>query len=72
MALKWLTNDFDPNHEVARLSFPVVVGEDRSRAWESYQEWLKDKIIGEPQGPTVDAVAELKRKGYVGIYINER
>jgi hypothetical protein len=36
-----------------------------------FQEWIKDKVIGDPQASEVFTVEQLKEKGVVGVYLPE-
>jgi hypothetical protein len=55
------------------LSGPVSAPPDRVAALEYVKNWIKDKIIGEPQpwGNSELTVEELKAMGLVGVYIDE-
>lgn len=70
--MKWLTNTYDPT----RLDAPEKVirspGESVPEAWRHKQDWLRDKIIGEPLATEHTAnLVTLKRLHMVGVYEQE-
>jgi hypothetical protein len=66
--MKWLTNEYDPFAKDAKHRLSLRLGESREGAWSRYQQWLSDKIIGEPLETEHRTVDELKRQNLVGIY----
>jgi hypothetical protein len=41
-------------------------------AVKEFKEWIKDKVIGDPQASEVFTVEQLKEQGMVGVYLPER
>ena len=68
MSLEWITNEYDPRREDARMRFPASPDEDKDKEWAEYQKWLKDKIISKPRAGAKHTVAQLEAMGVVGIY----
>jgi len=66
--MKWVWNTYDPNKEDAPRYAPRLTDQTQEQAWKQQQEWLADKVIGEPQATRFFSVAALKLKGLVGVY----
>jgi len=66
--MKRLTNLLDPTRPDAELYIRTMINKTRLEAWNRQQEWLKDKIIGEPQATSMYTVEQLKLMGMVGVY----
>lgn len=69
--MKWLTNVYDPTLPDAKLFLCVMCDETYGEVWDNYLQWLRGKIIGEPEASEYYNVEELKRQGMVGVYINK-
>lgn len=66
--MKFLTNTYDPNREDAKQMLSILDGESRDAAWQRYQRYLSDKIIGLPQATESYTQRELVRMNLVGVY----
>ena len=66
--MRFLSNTFNPKHPNARQYLARSIGEDEEQAWQHYQDWLRGKIIDDPQASKKYTVEELKAMGYVGVY----
>jgi hypothetical protein len=74
--MQFLTNIHDPEDPNAKmylaLSFEDMGNpQGRERAWQEHLDWLKDKVIGEPQGTDAYTSDQLKELGMVGVYLDE-
>jgi len=69
--LRWLTNTYDPSRIDARAMHSYISGVDRALQWQWHLEWLRDKVIGDPQPSEHFTVAQLKAAHYVGIYARD-
>ena len=58
--MRWITNILDPKKY-----------KDSPQAIRNLNEWLSDKIIGEPQATTTYTVEELKKFDMVGVYVED-
>lgn len=63
--MKFLSNTHDPH---ARMYVARMFDQTQEEAWRNHLEWLKDKVIGEPQATADYTVEELKAMGLVGVY----
>ena len=73
MKLKWLSNTYDPTMPDAPLQVIALSSETMQEAWQTKREWLKGKVIGDPQ-TTVNmkyTVDELKAMHLVGVYVKD-
>lgn len=66
--MKFLTNTHDPKDKNAKMYVARRVHETQEEAWRHHLDWLKDKVIGEPQATEHYTVGELKEMGLVGVY----
>ena len=66
--MKFLTNTHDPKDKYAKMYVAHSLYETPAEAWAHHVEWLKDKIIGEPQATETYTVEQLKEMGMVGVY----
>ena len=67
--LKWLSNEINPKSPYLKNSVPRFSGQTQEDAMASYNEWLKDKIIGLPKQVNESVtVGQLIASGMVGIY----
>jgi hypothetical protein len=64
--LKWITN-----HHPDERNVIIEFGQSREEAVRHQREWLRDKVIGEPQGTEHYTVEKLKAMGLVGVYVEE-
>lgn len=71
MALKWLTNIYNPKMPDAKQRLNLIAGEDRDKAWEQYQLALADMVIGEPMPSAQRDLEEMKKANLVGVCVNE-
>jgi len=75
--LRFLTNTHDPKDiEGAKMSLALSFEDwqdpnGRERAWKYHLDYLKGKIIGDPQATDVYTVDQLKEMQLVGVYIEE-
>jgi hypothetical protein len=74
--LRYICNEYDPARPDAKKMMRLDKEEmhdlqGQEQAWQRKQEWLKGKVIGEPQATSSCSVEELKKIGMVGIYIEE-
>lgn len=67
--MKWVSNTYDPQRADARQYVSKLLNETTEEAWQHHLEWLKDKIIGEPQGTRLISAEDLKKMGLVGVYL---
>ena len=68
--MKWITNTYDPKAPDAQFSCARMGDETQAEAWQNYQLWLSNKIIGEPKATKEYTAEQLKAMGMVGVYIN--
>lgn len=66
--LRFLTNIHDPQDKNARMYIRCMPYQTQEQAWREHLEYLKDKVIGDPQKTEAYTVAELKAMGLVGVY----
>ena len=66
--MEFLTNTHDPKDKHAKMYVARSTYETTDVAWAHHIEWLKDKIIGEPQATEAYTVEQLKEMGMVGVY----
>jgi len=66
--MQFLTNIHNPKDKNAKLYLSNSSDKTPEQAWAHHLEWLKDKIIGEPEATKFYAAAQLKEMGIVGIY----
>lgn len=66
--LKWLCNTCDPRLPESASSVSIRYGQTLSEAIQEQRDFLKDKLIGEPQATESYSAAELKAMGLVGVY----
>ncbi len=66
--MRFLTNLFDPTHDDAKKYIITHTGETREEAWASQERWLRDKVVGRPQGTEAYSVEDLEAMNTVGIY----
>ncbi len=66
--MKWLSNIHDPKDPQAQMYVARSFHETPEEAWAHHQEWLKGKVIGEPQATEAYTVEQLKAMGMVGVY----
>jgi hypothetical protein len=74
--MRFLTNTHDPKDAKAKMYLAVEYHEafdpqGRERAWQRHLDYLRDKIIGEPQGTEAYTVEQLKEMGMVGVYAKD-
>ncbi len=62
--MKWLTNHHPDERYIA-----VGLNETSDHAIQRQRQWLKGKVIGEPQATASYTVEQLKAQGYVGVYL---
>ena len=67
--MEFLTNTHDPNDKNARIYVSIQPHETLKEAVARHTEWLKGKVIGEPQATEAYTVAQLKEMGLVGVYM---
>jgi hypothetical protein len=67
--MKYLSNTYDPNAANAFYKVTRAYDETQVEAWQHRLEWLKGKIIGEPQATKTYTVKQLKAMNMVGIYL---
>ena len=68
--MKFLSNIYDPKDKNAKMYISCHFDETQDEAWCLHCEWLKDKIIGDPQATSYYTVQQLKDMGMVGVYSN--
>ena len=68
--MKWISNTYNPQAKDWETSIIRMAGEAEHEAIKRMEEWLKDKIIGEPVAPNNSAVTfeKLKKSNFVGVY----
>ena len=66
--MEFLTNTHDPKDKYAKMYVARSIHETQEQAWAHHVEWLKDKVIGEPQATEAYTVEQLKQMGLVGVY----
>lgn len=66
--LRFLTNTHDPKDKLAPMYVSRSFDETQKEAWLRHLEWLKDKVIGEPQATKAYTTEQLKEMGLVGVY----
>jgi hypothetical protein len=68
--MKWITNTYNPKLPDAKynLVMEYYSPKDHEFAFRRHLEWLKDKIIGDPQATATHTVEELKKMNLVGVY----
>ena len=66
--MEFLTNTHDPKDKYAKMYVARSIYETPEEAWAHHVEWLKDKVIGEPQATEAYTVEQLKEMGLVGVY----
>jgi hypothetical protein len=66
--LRFLSNTHDPKDKFARMYVARRFDETQEEAWHWHLEWLKGKVIGDPQATETYTVAQLKEMGMVGVY----
>lgn len=69
--LRFLSNTHDPKDKNARMYVARSFDETQEEAWRNHLEWLKGKVIGEPQATEAYTVAQLKEMGLVGVYAQQ-
>ena len=69
--MKWIVNEYDPRKPDAKMFLSKRTEETEEEAWRHYQEWLKDKTIGEPKATPQRTVEELKEMDIVGVYVED-
>ena len=74
--MRFLTNIHNPKDPKAKMYLALSFDEafdpqGHERAWQRHLDWLKDKIIGEPQGTDTYTSAQLKEMGMVGVYAGD-
>lgn len=67
--MKFLTNIHNPSDKNAKLYISLRPHETLKEAVTNHLEWLKGKVIGEPQATEAYTVAQLKEIGMVGVYM---
>ena len=68
--MKWLSNLYNPRLADAKMFVSTMSHEAQNEAWQRQENWLKDKIIGRPQGTQKYSVEQLEQMGYIGVYSN--
>ena len=77
MAMKFLSNTYDPNRPDAERHFAysthaVINGPEAMRLeWEQHLKWINKNVIGRPKATDYYTVKELEEMGMVGIYKKE-
>ena len=66
--MEFLTNTHDPKDKCAKMYVARSIHETPAEAWAHHVEWLKDKVIGDPQATEAYTVEQLKEMGLVGVY----
>ncbi|ALG68062.1 hypothetical protein [Beggiatoa leptomitoformis] len=66
--LVFLRNIYNPELPDVLDKIPPHASMSKVDVYHQQQEWLKDKILGEPQATKIWTVDELKELGFVGIY----
>lgn len=66
--MKFLSNTYDPKRKDAPMRVTARIGETQQEAWRWHLEWLRGKVIGEPQETSTYTVEQLKEMGMVGVY----
>ena len=67
--LRFLSNIHDPKDKFAPMLVARRFDETQEEAWCWHCEWLKGKVIGDPQATEAYTVAQLKEMGMVGVYM---
>jgi len=70
--MRWLTNTADPATRDWLTSVVPDPGQTPMEAVREMQDWLKDKIIGDPKASEKFTVEQLKEMSIVGVYLPER
>ena len=65
---RFLSNTHDPKDENAPMYVVRSFHETQEQAWANHLEWLKDKVIGDPQATEAYTVEQLKEMCMVGVY----
>ena len=66
--MKFLSNTYDPERKDAPMHVVTRNGETQQEAWYWHLEWLRGKVIGDPQATSAYTVEQLKEMGMVGVY----
>lgn len=66
--LSFLANIYNPKDKRASMYVFRSPYETQEQAWIHHLEWLKDKVIGDPQATEASTVEQLKERGLVGVY----
>lgn len=68
MKLRYFGNTYDPRQP--DVLYSIVVGWDESpqEAYQRHADWLRDKMIGDPQPTSTYTVEQLKKMNMVGVY----
>jgi hypothetical protein len=67
--MKFLSNTHDPKDPLADMYVERSFHETQAEAVAHWREWLKGKVIGDPQASDFYTVSELKEMGLVGVYL---
>ena len=67
--MRFLSNTHDPKDKLAPMFVDRRFDETQEEAWRNHLEWLKGKVIGDPQATEAYTVAQLKEMGLVGVYM---
>ena len=69
--MRFLCNTYDPKDIRNKRYLTTPPHETPEDALRHHLEWLKDKVIGEPQATETYTVEQLKEMGLVGVYSNQ-
>ena len=67
--LRFLSNTHDPKDKNFQMYVARSFHETQEQAVARHLEWLKGKVIGDPQATEAYTVAQLKEMGMVGVYM---
>lgn len=67
--MKFLSNTHDPKDKNAKMYVARLFHETQEEAWANHLNWLKGKVIGDPEATEAYTVAQLKEMGLVGVYM---
>lgn len=65
--MRWIANTSDPRLGIRGI-VPCRTGQTQEEADQSYQDFLRGKVFGEPKATDTYTVEELKSMGLVGVY----
>ena len=65
--MRWIANTPDPRLGIRGI-VPCHTGQTQGEADQSYQDFLRGKVFGEPKAIGTHTVEKLKAMGLVGVY----